>query len=135
MTLPVASPRLSLSSFRSTPPPKPGLQRRRETDDLRRQLQDLESELTAQGRRFEAAESAHRKELAASQAEGAEARRVAADLKESLEVGGDGRWGCENGVEVVCTSVRYTLGSGTDLAMCAWGGGRPVGGNLVWFRA
>ncbi|CAM9586946.1 unnamed protein product [Scytosiphon promiscuus] len=57
----------------------------RETDDLRRQLQDLESELGAQGRRFEAADSAHRRELAAAQAEGAEARRVAGDLKASLE--------------------------------------------------
>ncbi|CAM9504017.1 unnamed protein product, partial [Ectocarpus sp. 12 AP-2014] len=58
---------------------------KREKDDLKRQLRDSESELEAERRRFEGAAAAHRRELAAALAEGADARGLAGGLKESLE--------------------------------------------------
>ncbi len=58
----------------------------RETDDLKRQLRDAKLQLDAEERRFEAAQSAHQRELAAAVVEGEDARGMANDLKDSLEV-------------------------------------------------
>lgn len=58
----------------------------RDTDDLKRQLRDKESDVKAHERRFEAAATVHRKELAAALAEGNDAHALAHDLRGSLEV-------------------------------------------------
>ena len=61
----------------------------RGTDELKRQLRDTESELKAQERRFEGTVSAHRRELGAALAEADDARGLANELRDSLQVRND----------------------------------------------
>eukprot|EP00903_Cladosiphon_okamuranus_P013256 g12360.t2 len=57
----------------------------RDMDDLKRRLRDTESEVKAQKRRYEAAISAHRRELGAALAEADDARGLANELRDSLQ--------------------------------------------------